>query len=144
MCNNQSQMHAVEIPVIIFILFRRKADSHKKQKQFIFLDTKKYLTKGREIPFSIHTYSSYWLIQKLSDTYHLPGQCHAQWMRRSRERQSLVPRNQQIEQQAKDASAFCFAWCYLVSFPHPHPLWVFFNFWVFRCDLSILDTSIQS
>lgn len=92
-------------------LFQGKKNSHKKEKQPIFLDAKKHLTKGREIPFNIRIFS---FTDSFRKYYQTPTICQAGAMHGGcggqEERQGLVLKYQKLEPQAKEESRVCLSY----------------------------------
>lgn len=66
-------MHANEIFLLLLPFFSEEKISHKKEKQPIFLDAKKHLTKGREISFNVYIYS---FTDSFRKYYQTPTICH--------------------------------------------------------------------
>lgn len=67
-------MHANEIFLLLLTSFSEEKNSHRKGKQPIFLDAKKHLTEGREIPFNSHIYS---FTDSFRKYYQTPTICQA-------------------------------------------------------------------
>lgn len=88
-------MHANEIFLLLLPSFSEEKNSHRKEKQPIFLDAKKHLTKGREISSNIYSFTD-----SFRKYYQTPTICQRGAMYSGcggqQERQSLILRYQKI------------------------------------------------